>query len=53
MLLSPELVEKAKDSNEVEQLVRTFTGRKDARVVNLRKVVGEDGKTRGYEVDIR
>jgi hypothetical protein len=53
VLLSPELVEKAKDSNEVEQLVRTFTGRKDARVVNLRKVVGEDGKTRGYEVDIR
>jgi len=53
VLISPELIENAQDKGQVEQVVRTFTGRNDVRVLNVRKVVDRDGKTRGYEVDIR
>jgi len=38
---------------QVEQVVRTFTGRNEVQVLNIRKVVDKDGKARGYEVDIR
>ena len=51
--LVPELIENAEDKGQVEQVVRTFTGRNDAQVINVRRVVDKDGKTRGYEVDIR
>ncbi|MGH9931769.1 MAG: hypothetical protein ACREA9_21415 [Pyrinomonadaceae bacterium] len=53
VLISPELIENAQDKGQVEQVVRTFTGRADAQVLKVRKVVGKDGTTRGYEVDIR
>jgi hypothetical protein len=53
VLVGPELVENAQDKGQVEQVVRTFTGRNDVQVLNVRKVVDKDGKTRGYEVDIR
>jgi len=53
VLVGAELVENAKDKGQVEQVVRTFTGRNDVQVLNVRKVVDKDGKTRGYEVDIR
>jgi hypothetical protein len=53
LLVGPELIENAQDKGQVEQLVREFTGRKDVQVVDVRKVVGKDGRTRGYEVDIR
>ena len=53
VLISPELIENAQDKGQVEQVVRTFTGRADAQVLKVRKVVAKDGKTRGYEVDIR
>ncbi len=53
VLVDPELVENAQDKGQLEQIVRTFTGRSDAQVLNVRKVVDKDGKTRGYEVDIR
>ena len=53
VLVSPELIEPAQDKGQVEQVVRTLTGRSDAQVVNTRKVIDKDGKTRGYEVDIR
>ena len=52
VLISPELIENAQDKGQVEQVVRTFTGRTDVQVLNVRKVVDKDGKTRGYEVDI-
>ena len=41
------------DMGKVQQVVRTFTGRNDVQVVNIRKVVDKDGNTLGYEVDIR
>jgi hypothetical protein len=53
VLISPELVDNAQDKGQVEQVVRTFTGRPDVQVLKVRKVVDKDGKTRGYEVDIR
>ena len=53
VLIGAELIENAQDKGQIEQVVRTFTGRNDVQVVNVRKVVGQDGKTRGYEVDIR
>jgi hypothetical protein len=52
-MIAPELVGNAQDKSQIEQLVRDFTGRPDVEVLNVRKVVGADGKTRGFEVDIR
>jgi hypothetical protein len=53
VLISPELIDNAEDTGEVEQVVRSITGRADVKVVKVRKVVDKEGKTRGYEVDIR
>ncbi len=53
VVIGPELIENAQDKGQVEQLVRDFTGRHDVKVLEVRKVVGADGRTRGYEVDIR
>lgn len=53
VLISPELIENAEDTGQVEQVVRSITGRADVKVVKVRKVVDKEGKTRGYEVDIR
>lgn len=53
VLVRPELIGNAQDRGQVEQAVRTVTGRSDVRVLNVRPVVDKDGKTRGYEVDIR
>ncbi len=53
VLVDPELVDNAEDRGQIEQRVRTLTGCNEARVVNVRKVVDQDGKTRAYEVDIR
>lgn len=53
VLISPELIENAQDKGQIEQVVRTFMGRNDVQVLNIRKVSDKDGRTRGYEVDIR
>ncbi len=53
LLLGPELIDNAEDKRRIEQVVREFTGRNDIQVVNVRKVVDNNGQTRGYEVDIR
>lgn len=53
VLVGPELIENAQDKGHVEQVVRIFTGRNDVQVLNVRAVRDQDGKTRGYEVDIR
>jgi hypothetical protein len=53
VLIGPELVGNMQDKSQVEQVVREFTGRKDVKVLDVRKVVGADGRIRGYEVDIR
>ena len=53
LVIGPELVENAQDKNRIEQLVRDFTGRQDVKVLDVRRVVGADGRTQCYEVDIR
>jgi hypothetical protein len=53
VLISPELIDNTQDKGKVEQVVRTFTGRNDVQVTDIRKVVDKDGNTLGYEVDIR
>ena len=53
LLVGPELIENAQDKGHIEQVVREFTGRKDVKVLDVRRVAGADGRTRGYEVDIR
>jgi hypothetical protein len=53
VLVGRELIENAQDSGQVTQVIRTFTGRNDVQVLGVRAVVDKDGKTRGYEVDIR
>ena len=53
VLIGPELIENAEDRGKVTEVVRTFTGRSDVQVLNVRKVLDKDGNIRGYEVDIR
>lgn len=53
VLISPELIANAEDKGQAEQVIRRLTGRQEAQVVNIRRVVDKDGQTRGYEVDIR
>lgn len=53
VLIGAELIENAQDRSKVEGVVRSFTGRPEVQVVNVRAVLDKDGKARGYEVDIR
>ena len=53
VLVGAELIDNADDRTHVEQVIRTFTNRPNVQVLSVRAVVGSDGKTRGYEVDIR
>jgi hypothetical protein len=53
VLVGAELVANADDRAQVEEVMRTVTNRPNVQVVSVRPVVGTDGKTRAYEVDIR
>lgn len=53
VFLGPEVVVNESDTAQIEQQIRTRTGRHDAKVLGVRKVVGDDGRTRGFEVDIQ
>ena len=53
LLVSPELIDNVQDRALVEQRIRTLTGRSSVQVVDVRKVVDSEGKTRVVEVDIR
>ena len=53
VLVAPELIDNAQDKDQIERVVRSLTGRSDVQVLNVRKAVDKDGRTRGYEVDIR
>ena len=52
VLVGAELVENGDDRAQIEQVIRTITNRPNVQVLNVRPVVGSDGKTRAYEVDI-
>ncbi len=53
MLVGAEVVDIEVDRPHLEQRIRTLSGRSDAQVVAVRKVLDKDGKTVGYQVDIR
>ncbi len=53
VLLGAEVVDNELDRSHLEQRVRTISGRSDAQIVAVRKVLDKDGKTVGYQVDIR
>lgn len=51
--LGPEVVANEADKSDIEQQVRAVTGRADAKVMAVRKLVNADGQTLGFEVDIQ
>ena len=53
VFLSRELVVNEQDTGQITREVKQLTGRQEVEVVNVRKVVGNDGQIRGFEVDIR
>jgi hypothetical protein len=53
LLLKPEVIGNEGDKGKIEQHVKALLGRDDVEVLNIRKIPGPDGKTRGFEVDIR
>ena len=53
LLVGVDVVEKEADNSNLQQRVRGLTGKPDAEVVAVRKVVNKDGSVSGYEVDIR
>jgi len=53
IVLSPEVIASEADTSRIEQQVRVVTGRSDAKVLRVRKVVGDNGRTLGFQVDIQ
>lgn len=53
VLLGPEVVANETDKRQIADRIKTMTGRAEVEVVAVRKMVGTDGSTRGFEVDIR
>ncbi|MGH9881508.1 MAG: hypothetical protein ACRD6N_08750 [Pyrinomonadaceae bacterium] len=53
LLVGPEVVGNEGDRTQIQDRVRSMTGRSDLEVVEVRKLLDRDGRTRGYEVDIR
>jgi hypothetical protein len=53
LFLKPEVIGNEGDKGKIEQHVKALMGRDDVEVLNIRKIPGPDGKTRGFEVDIR
>ena len=53
LLVSPEVIGNEADKGQIEQQVKALTGRSKVEVLAVRKVVGPDGRTRSFEVDIR
>ena len=53
VILGPEVIDNEKDRVQIEDRVRALTGRTNAQVVDVRPRRDKDGRTVGYEVDIR
>ena len=53
LLVEPESIENEGDTVRLQERVRALTGRSDVEVVSVRKVLDKEGKTLGYQVDIR
>ena len=53
LLVGAEVVEKAQDTGQLEQRLRTVTGRRDLQILGVHKLTDPAGRTTGYEIDIR
>jgi len=53
LIVGPEVLTNEEDRAQIAQRVRVLSGRSDAEVVAVRKVVDQDGRTLRFEVDIR
>jgi hypothetical protein len=53
LVLTPELIGNEEDKTQIEQRVKELTGRTEVKVLEVRKILDADGKTRSFEVDIR
>ncbi len=53
VVVDAQVIDSAKDNAEVERKLRDLTGRRQLEVINVRKLADEQGRIRGYEVDIR
>ena len=53
VVLSPEVVPNEADKGQIEEQVRKLTGHNQVEVLGVRKVVGPDGGTVSFDVDIR
>ncbi len=53
VLIGAEVIENEQDRTKIQDHVRRLTGRSDAEVIAVRKLLDKDGRLKGYEVDIR
>ncbi|HEX7334045.1 MAG TPA: hypothetical protein VF290_21245 [Pyrinomonadaceae bacterium] len=53
VVIGPELVGNEEDRGQIEQRVKALTGRTNFEVLQVRRIPDADGRTRGFEVDIR
>jgi hypothetical protein len=53
VVLSPQVVQNEADKRQIEEQVRRLTGQSRVEILGVRKVIGADGGTVSYEVDIR
>jgi hypothetical protein len=53
LILSPEVIANELDKGQLEQRIKALTGRPDAEIIAVRKVVDQEGRTLRFEVDIR
>ena len=53
VLLGPETLNPEGDRSQLEEHLRTVTKRPQLEVLAVRKLLDDQGKVRGYEIDIR
>ena len=53
VVLSPEVVVNEGDKGQIAERIKALTGRKEVEVIEVRRNLGPDGRTRSFEVDIR
>lgn len=53
VLLTPEVVVNERDKGQIAERIKALTGREKVEVIAVRKMLHPDGRTRGFEVDIR
>lgn len=53
LIVDAEVIDNKADRAEIQRRIRALTGRPEIEVLNVRKSFDNEGKPRGYEVDIR